>query len=269
MTDNDVRSHFSLRALPFTRELPISSRWHNEIFEEPLEDLLHTIRNRMSATLIAPSGTGKTVLLRAIVAGLPEAQYRVHYVKVVDLSKRDLCREIATVVGLDPVGTYPNLVRKLQDRFQNGDAASGLRSLLIFDDAHDARREVLSILRVLTNYKMDSQLVLGVLLAGQPRLHKLMASEELEAVRQRIAHHATLRLLGRGEARDYMTHRMDLAGSRSSAFEPEAVDAVYEITLGNLRAIDHLALKSLETAARQGVPIVDATIVLAARKKLL
>ena len=71
----------------------------------------------MSAALIAPAGTGKTVALRMLVAALPETRFQVHYVKVTGLSKRDLCKEIAVACGLSPTGIYPALVRKLQDAF--------------------------------------------------------------------------------------------------------------------------------------------------------
>jgi type II secretory pathway predicted ATPase ExeA len=66
-----------------------------------------------------------------------------------------------------------------------------------------------------------------------------------------------------------MQHRMRVAGAAQFPFDSQALDAVYEITRGNLRAIDHLARKSLELAANKGTPIVDPTLVAAARQNLL
>jgi type II secretory pathway predicted ATPase ExeA len=127
---------------------------------------------------------------------------------------------------------------------------------------------VLAILRILTNFEMDSRLLLSLILCGQPPLAKLLARADLLAVRQRIAHCATLRLLSRDESKSYIDHRMTEAGAQSTPFDPHSLEAVYEISRGNLRAIDHLARKSLEIAAKQGVPMVDETIVVAARKQL-
>ena len=114
----DVRGHFGFTALPFTRELAVSEQWRMPLFDEPLAELHAVLEKRMSAALLAPAGTGKTALLRALIERLPEARYRVHYFKITALGKRDLCREIAHGVGLDPAGTYPGLVRQLQDRFE-------------------------------------------------------------------------------------------------------------------------------------------------------
>jgi general secretion pathway protein A len=223
----------------------------------------------MSAALIAPSGSGKTLLLRSLKESLPEARYRVHDVKVTDLSKRDMCREIATVCALPPVGTYPSLLRSLQQRFAAQLDDEGLRPVLILDEAQDMRPEVLATLRILTNFDLDSRLVLSIILAGDPRLQNLLERHELEPVRRRLAHVATLPLLARDQTRAYLEHRLRLAGAENNVFLDEAKDAVFEITRGNLRAIDHLCFKSLELAAQGERREVSATLVANARRHLL
>jgi type II secretory pathway predicted ATPase ExeA len=262
----DLREAFGLTAIPFTREL--TSRWPFQPFDEVLDDLQAVVANRMSAALIAPAGTGKSTVLRALRERLPEARYRVHYLKVTSLSKRDLCREIAAAMGLDPVGTYPNLVRKLQDKAQDVAFVEGLRPVLLLDEAHDMRPEVLAILRIITNFEMDSKLVLSIVLAGQPPLLQMLAKDELVAVRQRLAHCATLRLMSREETASYVEHRMTSVGARSLPFDQKALDAIFEISRGNLRAVNSLARKALEVAAKKGVATVDPTLVTAARALL-
>ena len=154
LSDTDVRTHFGLSSLPFTREIAVKDRWSSAIFDEPTSELVATVRQRMSAVLIAPPGSGKTALLRALVAQLPEARYRTHYVKVTSLSKRDFCREIAVAAGLPPAGSYPMLVRRLEECFDATVSSDGLRPVLLLDEAHDMRPEVLAILRILTNFDM-------------------------------------------------------------------------------------------------------------------
>jgi len=265
----DLRAHFAWNALPFTREIDVHDRFPIPAAEQALADLHRVVENRMSAALIAPSGSGKTLLLRTLKEDLPEARYRVHDVKVTDLSKRDMCREIATVCGLPPVGTYPNLLRKLQERFATQLDDEGLRPVVLLDEAQDMRPEVLATLRILTNFDLDSRLVLSVVLAGDSRLLPLLERHEIEPVRRRLAHVATLPLLARDQTRAYLEHRLRLAGAEPQVFLEEATDAVFEITRGNLRAIDHLCFKSLELAARGERRDVSAALVANARKLLL
>lgn len=264
----DLRSRFGFHVMPFTREIRVEDRFRIEPLDEALDALVATIEQRESAVLIAPAGTGKTALLRALVGHLPEARYRAHYVKITGLSKRDMCREISLTVGVEPAGTFPSLVKRLQERFLQNIDADGLRPVLILDDAHEIRPEVLGLVRVITNFEMDSRLVLSIVLAGQPSLRHLLKHETLQDVARRMAHYATLRSLSREETSDYLQHRCTIAGATTFPFDARAVDAVYEIGRGNLRATDRLALKSLELCHQRNSDVADHNHVVEARKVL-
>ena len=264
----DYRSRFGFHTTPFTREVRVKDRYRIEAGEQALEQLCQAVEERMSAALIAPPGTGKTTLLRALADRLPEARYRIHYVKVTDLSKRDLCREVAAAVGAECAGNYPSLVRRLQEHFANTLGTGGIRPVLLMDEAHDTRPEVLGILRILTNYEMDSRLVVSIVLAGQPPLGKMLGQDKLADVAQRLAHYATLRPLSRPQAKQYVEHRCRIAGASSCPFDPQAVEAIYEVGRGNLRATGHLALKALQLAHDAGCNAVDTNHIVEARGML-
>lgn len=264
----DLKSTFGLHSTPFTREIPPDALLPLASFEAARDGILRAIDKRMSAALVASPGTGKSVVLRAIKTRLPEARYRVHYVKCSTIGKRDMCREIARVCGIPPAGSFPGLVHKLQERFEATFSDEGLRPVLLLDDAHDLRPEVLAVLRVLTNFQMDSRLVLSVVLAGQLHLGEVLAQDDHDAVARRIVHYATLRPLSRDEAAKYVEHRCAIVGARQCPFDAQALDALYEVGRGNLRTTDNLALEALETAARAMLQAVSSHHVAAARKSL-
>jgi len=265
---SDLRSHFSFHTMPFTRELRVEHRFEAPFFDESLAALLNVVEQRQSGALCAPAGSGKTTLVRTLIAKLPEARYRVHYVKVTDLSKRDMCREICVAVGAAHAGSYPTLVRRLDERFLAATERDAVRSVIILDEAHDMRLDVLGLLRILTNYDMDSRLVVSILLVGQTPLRQKLRHDSMEAVTRRLAHIATLRTLVREESARYVAHRCNIAGATVVPFSTGAQDALFEIAHGNLRAIDHLALKALEVAHQAGLKVADANHVAEARKAL-
>jgi hypothetical protein len=88
----DLKSTFGLHTIPFTREIPTDALLALASCEAARDGILRAIDKRMSAALIAPAGTGKTTVLRWITARLPEARYRVHYVRCTSIGKRDMCR---------------------------------------------------------------------------------------------------------------------------------------------------------------------------------
>jgi len=264
----DMHAAFGFHKTPFTREVGTDDMLALPHLDEARQAVLTQLERRMCAAVIAPAGAGKSALLRSLRAQLPAARYRVHYVKVTDLGKRDLCREIATCVGVRPAGSYPMLVRRLQEDFAEAGTESGVRPVLFVDDAHDIRFGVLSVLRVITNFDFDSRLVLSVVLAGQPPLEAMLRKAPLEDVAQRIAHYARLRLLSRDETARYVAHRCAVAGATKVPFDPAALDAVFEMSRGNLRATDRLCLAALDVTAARNGEVVAASDVTAARRHL-
>lgn len=268
MTPLDLHARFGFHTTPFTREIAIDRRFTLPIFDDAVGALERVVDQRESAALVAPAGAGKTTVLRTLRERLPEARYDVTYVKVTSLSKRDLCREISAALGAPPAGTYPMLVRRLQERFVACAETDGRRPVLLLDEAHDIRPDVLGILRILTNFEMDSRLVVSLLLAGQPPLKQMLRRDHLEDVARRMAHLAALRLLSREETRAYVEHRATIAGATTVPFDTGAMEALYEIGRGNLRATDRLALKALEVAHDADADVADATTVTRARALL-
>lgn len=256
---------FRFQSTPFTREIKVEHRFKIAQVEAEVESLKAIIDQRQSAVLVAPAGAGKTVCLRALRSLLPEARYRTTYIKLANLSARDMCREVAIGLGLQPAGHYPGLVRAIEERLRSGYLDSGLRQVIQFDDAHEMRPEVLRLLRLLTNFDMDSRLVVSVILSGQMPLKKILLTAELEDIRQRLVHCGELGLLSREEAHAYLDHRAKIAGAPQVPFDLQAMDALYEITRGNMRALDKLALASLKIADTHSRTKVDAADVALAR----
>jgi general secretion pathway protein A len=265
---NDLRSVFGFHATPFTREIRIQDLLAFPFLEEAFDGLKRCVEARHSGALIAPAGTGKTVLLRRLTAALPEARYQVRYIKVTDLSKRDLCREIALACGASPAGAYSFLVRALQERFEHSVHSEGLRPVILLDEAQDLRSDSFALVRLLTNFEMDSRLVVSLVLCGQSKLKTVLGRDDQESVARRIHHYAFLRLLSRDELTEYVQHRCVIAGCKKHPFDTSAIEALHEISRGNLRAADALALTALERAALSKKTTVGAQHVAQARQEL-
>ncbi len=264
----DFRSRFGFHTTPFTREFSTDHRFRLPHFDQALQALLDTVDQRQSAAVIAAAGIGKTQLLRALRWSLPEARYDVRYVKTTTLSRRDMCREIASACGCKPAGSLPALVRRLDERFLASVDTDGVRPVLILDDAHEMRVESLGLLKILTNFDMDARLVVSIILVGQPPLRQILQRAELEDVARRLAHYAELRLLSRDETRSYVEHRCSIAGCSQVPFDEPAFDALFELSRGNLRAIDLLCLKAIQLASDAERQVVEAPHLVQARKLL-
>jgi type II secretory pathway predicted ATPase ExeA len=256
---------FRFKSVPFTREIHVEHRLKVLQIEEQVTALKAVVDQRQSAVLVAPAGCGKTVALRSLRAQLPEARYRTTYIKLADLSARDTCREVAMAIGVPASGQYPSLVRAVEERLRSGYLDQSVRQVVIFDDAHEMRNDALRLVRLLTNFEMDSRLVVSIILAGQMPLKKRLLHDELEDIRQRLGHCGELAPLTREETRAYIEQRSVIAGATNVPFEPLAIEAIHEITRGNMRAIDRLSVAALTQADRAQKAIVDVADVALAR----
>jgi len=267
-TPPDPREHFSFTEWPFTSEIPVGKMWRHPALDELVDDLEATVSARWSAAVIAPSGAGKTALLRRLVERLPETRYRLADVKVTGVSNRDFYRGLARTLGIQTTGTWPALLDVLQSYARTLATTEARRLVVIIDEAQDMRPEVLTTLRMLTNFNLDSELVISLILVGDSGLDILLHRPDLEALRSRLACVARLRLLSRPETRSYIDHRLELVGARGQILDESAVEAVFDYSRGNLRAIDHLCRTALTLASQKGLDTVDSGLVTAARKRL-
>jgi type II secretory pathway predicted ATPase ExeA len=259
-------NNFRFSSEPFTREIRIENRLTVPHLDTELKKLKEVVEARQSAAIVAPAGSGKSLIIRSLKATLPEARYRVSYLKLASLSLRDMCRYLATAIGASPAGHFPGLIKNIEDHIRSG-FDGGIRPVILLDDAHEMRPEVLRILRVLTNFDMDSRLIVSFILCGQTPLKQILLRPDMEDILQRLAYCGELRLLNREETKAYISHRCIIAGLREPPFDPAALDAIYEITHGNMRAIDKIALASLSVTDSKGRSLVEVSDVAEARAK--
>jgi type II secretory pathway predicted ATPase ExeA len=142
--------------------------------------------------------------------------------------------------GNDEAKMYAGLVEFLLDRY-----AKGKRTVLIIDEAQNLTPDVLEELRMLSNINNEQDLLLQIILAGQPELLEMLNRNELRQFAQRIGVHGHLSALTPAETAEYIQYRLALVGGNSEIFETRACAAVYLYTKGVPRLINLLCDQAL------------------------
>lgn len=267
--NESVLSNFGFHKMPFTREVGSQEYFDSKQIQESLGYLADVLKNRRSGAIIAPPGLGKTCLLRKLRQSLPESRFDFHYVKCSKLGKVDMYRELCIALGLPTKGTAPSLRLRIEEYFLSLSSSKAMVPVLLLDDAHEIRPDILVLLRILTNFEMDSKLLLSIILCGQKALRQTLKMPALEDVAKRLSHVATLQSLSKEESINYIRHRCSLAGQTQPPFDEGALLSIIEQTHGNMRAMDELCCKTLEIATHQGSKVCDSNQVLQARGYLL
>ncbi len=118
--------------------------------------------------------------------------------------------------------------------------ASGGRTLLIIDEAQNLSIEILEELRLLSNINSEKDLLLQILLVGQPELRVKLSRPELTQFAQRVSVFFDLKRLDRDETHAYVQHRLEVAGGDSTLFRPEAIDLVHARARGVPRLVNQI-----------------------------
>jgi general secretion pathway protein A len=137
----------------------------------------------------------------------------------------------------------------------------GRRTLLIVDEAQNLSAEVLEELRLLSNINSDQDLVLQILLVGQPELRATLARPALRQLSQRVAADFHLLPLSREDTGGYIRHRVGVAGGPTALFQQDAIEMIHARTGGIPRLVNQLCDYALVYAYSDQRARVDAEIV--------
>lgn len=258
------RQHFALTHHPFSNEVEPEDLFPAAAAKELEVRLTHLLEMRGIGLITGDSGSGKTSGARRVLAQLHASLYRVVYVCLSTGNVLDLYKTIAWEMGLSVERSRASLFRQIRSEVSRLVSEARCRPVLVIDEAHHLRPEVLEDLRLLTNYKMDAENRLCLLLLGQTELRRRLAMAVHEALAQRIVVRYHLPALTREEVPSYLAHRLRLAGTELALFEPAALEALFQATGGLPRKLNLLAHHALFAAALARARSVSADHVQAA-----
>jgi type II secretory pathway predicted ATPase ExeA len=205
-------------------------------------------------------GSGKTTLVRRLLRSLGD-QVAVGLISNTHDGFRSIHGWALSALGIAPaddsdIAKYEALVDSFVREY-----GRGRRTLLILDEAQNLSVEVLEELRLLSNVNSEADLVLQILLVGQPELRTKLSRPELRQFAQRVSVDFHLRPLDRNETHGYIRHRLAVAGGNDALFLPEAIEFVYARTNGVPRLLNQLCDFALVYAFAEGRKSIDADLI--------
>src|SRR6185369_14811873 len=219
------------------------SRTHKEAFAH----LLYGIDSHAGfIALTGEVGTGKTTVLRTLLAQLDSGKYRTALIFNPCLSRGQLLANICRDLGVE-VGEDNNLgYLEALNRFLLEQNSLGRTVVLVIDEAQALERDKL----------------IQIILAGQPELDDLLHRHDLRQLNQRITVRCHLTPMKLHDTTDYINHRLKISGCRiPGLFSRGAVKQIYRYSQGIPRLINVACENALVMAWTQESLCITRSIV--------
>lgn len=191
-------------------------------------------------------GAGKTTLVGHLFETLDKQRFVAARVVSTQLQGDDMLRMVAAAFGLPIADTNKATLLRLVESFLLTNQQQGKRCLLVVDEAQNLSVSALEELRMLSNFQAGAHAPLQSFLLGQPQFRAILASPDLEQLRQRVIASYHLGPLAPAETRLYVEHRLRAVGwKQDPLLADDAYGAIYAATGGVPRRINTLCSRVL------------------------
>ena len=203
-------------------------------------------------------GSGKTTLLQSFLGELDD---NVVYAMVsqTQLTPSQFLQAVLTEFGFKPFKQRKVELLDTLNMFLIDQYAQGKKVVLIVDEAQNLSKKVLEEIRMISGIETHKEKVLRIILAGQPELKDTLDSPELKQLVQRVRLRFHVGPLDRREMREYIEHRLSIAGRRAKdLIKDDAFDTIYRYTGGVPRLINTLCDTTLLCAFAEDVTVITS-----------
>ena len=247
---------YGLKTKPFQMVPDPAFLYWSQAHQMAFTMLQYGLLNASPLTVITGDvGTGKTTLMRQLLEDFPN-ELTVGLISNIQAGKGDLLEWALMAFEQSYDGGHVDRFHRFE-RFVIDSYAQGRQVALIIDEAHNLGVEQLEELRMLSNVNAEKDLLLQIILIGQPELREKLALPELRQFSQRITSDFHLETLTAHEVEPYIARRLEVAGATWRIFPPETCEKIFNVTRGVPRLINVLCDLCLVYAFSSEKHVVD------------
>ncbi len=244
----DYLEYYGLKEHPFTNVVDNRFYYNSPHYRDALIKLRYAIDTRKGlAVVIGDIGAGKTTLARKLLEELDESRYEATLLVIIhsSVSSEWLLRKFAIQLGVDDtkneskVEMLSRIYKRLLEINESGKTA-----VLLMDEVQMLKsREIMEEFRGLLNMEMPGGKMINLIFFGLPDLEEVLSLDE--PLKQRVAMKIAIKPFFEEDTRDYIRHRMKVAGSADEIFTDRAIAEVYRYSTGVPRLINTICDNAL------------------------
>jgi len=257
--------HFKLAVQPFGVTPDARFLYLSQTHREALASLFYGIEaGRGFTALIAVPGMGKTTLMFQLL-GLLMGNAKTAFLFQTLCGPEQFLRALLVDLGIDDGDGDPVRMHAKLNAYLLEESKKGRQVVAVIDEAQNLDERVLELVRMLSNFETPGKKLMHLVLSGQPQLAERLSSEQLTQLRQRISIVARLAPFNTNETREYIEHRLRVAGAPTdqakAIFSNEACALIAQQSGGIPRNINNLCFNAMSLACALNRRQVEASMV--------
>ncbi len=260
--------HFQLTEPPFLLTPDPRFLYLSKSHSRALTFMQYAIENRDGfAVITGEVGSGKTTLISKMLTELDEDTIvaRIYHTHVGSIEF------LQSLLDEFDIHEYMNnkvsLLNQINAYLINA-YSENKKVILIVDEAQNLSEKLLEEIRLLTDLETNNEKLMNLILVGQPELNETLDQPQLEQLTQRIRFRFHIGPLTEKEMRDFINHRLFVAGVESKLFDEGAMPLIYKYTGGIPRLINALCDVVLICGFSEEAELITKGIVQAAINEL-
>lgn len=248
---------FGLKDYPFRITPDTDYLYMSPAHSRALAYMEYAILNREGFVVITGEiGSGKTTLIKRLLNDLDE-NILVAKIFQTQLDEVELLQSILVEFGLNPFNAKKVELLNMLNSFLVEKYLEGKQILLLIDDAQNLSQKALSEITMLSSIETQKEKILHIILVGQPELNYTLEQHNLQPLLQRVSLRYHVRPLTNVETKEYILHRLKIAGIKKKLFSDNLFPIIYEFTGGIPRLINTLCDTSLTCAYADNKKHID------------
>jgi type II secretory pathway predicted ATPase ExeA len=248
-----LQTLYGLKWDPFSQDVPVEALHRHALAELLCWRTEHVLHEEGGfAAVLGEPGSGKSASLRMLAQHLVRtANARVVTLEHASGSVSSFYRELGEHFGvkLTPRNRWGGF-KALRESWAEHIESTLLRPVLLVDEAQQMNPAVLTELRILTSTRLDSRVILSVVLAGDRRLEEKLRQEELAPLGSRLRVRVELGPLEAEDLLALLEHRLESAGAKVLV-TPGLKTTLVERSVGNPRVLLGMGQDLLMVAAHK------------------
>ena len=258
------RAYWNMEYNPFSKEIDTNKLFKTNDFNEALTRLDFLHKTRGIGLFTGKPGSGKTYAVKYFLENLNSGLYKIIYLPLTTISVLDFYHALSISLGLDTYHSKTKMFFAIQSHIKQLVQEQKKNLIIAIDEAQLLSKDILTDLKILFNFDMDSKNMVTLILIGLPVINHTLSKGVFEDLQQRIVMKYDFNGITENDIRLYIADRLKLVHANNDIFSNNSIVALANSCDGSLRKLNLIIERALTIGALDKATQIDPDIIMKA-----